>query len=78
MGDAEAAIGAEEDDAAVAAETIGEIGNGIARSEFGRQSAGDAIDGPFAEDEFHDRFAPAGERDRGGEIVGIAPAADEG
>ena len=39
---------------------------------------GDAVGGPLAEDQLHDRFAPAGERDGGGEIVGVAAAADEG
>ena len=39
MGHAEAAIGAEQDDAASAAETIVEIGHGFARGEFRRGSA---------------------------------------
>ena len=42
------------------------------------RSAGDAVDGPLAEDELHDGLAPAGEGDGGGEVVGVAAAADEG
>ena len=75
--EAEAAIGAEEDDAAVSAEAVVEIRDGFARGDFRGRAGGDAIGGPFAEDEFHDGFAPAGEGDGSGEIVGIAAATDE-
>jgi len=78
VGEAEAAVGAEEDDAAVAAETVEEVGDGFAGGDFGRGSGGYAVGGPLAEDELHDGFAPTGEGDGGGEIVGIAAAADEG
>jgi hypothetical protein len=78
VGEAETAVGTEEDNAAVAAETVEEIRDGFAGGEFGGGTASDAVGGPFAEDELHDGFAPAGERDGGGEIVGIAAATDEG
>jgi hypothetical protein len=78
VGEAEAAIGTEEDDAAMAAETVEEIRDGLAGGDFRGGSVGDAVGGPFAEDELHDGFAPAGEGDGGGEIVGVAAATDEG
>ena len=77
MSEADTAVGTEEDDAAVAAEAVVEIGDGFAGGEFGRGSCSDAVSGPFAEDELHDGFAPAGERDSCGEIVSIATATDE-
>ena len=78
VGESESAVGAEEDDAAMAAETVEEIGDGFAGGDFGCGSGGDAVGGPFAEDKLHDGFAPAGERNRGGEIVGVTAATDEG
>jgi hypothetical protein len=78
VGEAEAAVGAEEDDAAVAAETVEEVGDGFAGGDFGGCACGDAVGGPLAEDQLHDGFAPAGERDGGGEIVGVTAATDEG
>ena len=36
-----------------------------------------AVDGPFAQDQLHDGLAPAGERDGGAVVVGIAAAADQ-
>ena len=77
VGEAEAAVGAEEDDAAVSAEAVVEVGDGFAGGDFGGGAGGDAIGGPLAEDQFHDGFAPAGEGDGGGEIVGVAAATDE-
>ncbi len=44
----------------------------------GAVPGGDAVGGPLAEDQLHDGFAPAGEGDGGGEIVGVAAATDEG
>ena len=78
VGEAEAAIGAEEDDSAVAAEAVVEVGDGFAGGDFWGGAGGDAVSGPFAEDELHDGFSPAGEGDGGGEIVCIAAATDEG
>jgi hypothetical protein len=78
MGDSEATVGAEEDDAAVAAEAIEQVGNGFAGGELRGGPGSDAVGGPFAKDELHDWFAPAGERNGGGEIVGITTAPDEG
>ena len=78
VGEAEAAVGAEEDDAAVAAETVEKVGDGFAGGDFRGGSGGDAVGGPLAEDELHDGFAPAGEGDGGGEIVSVAAATDEG
>ena len=78
VGEAEAAVGAEEDDAAVASETVVEIGDGFAGDDFRRGTGRDAIRSPLAEDELHDGFAPAGEGDGGGEIVSVAAAADQG
>ena len=49
-----------------------------AAASSGAMRGGDAVDSPLAEDELHDGLAPAGERDGGGEIVGVAAAADEG
>ena len=78
MGEAEAAVGAEEDDATVAAEAVVEIGDGFAGDDFRGGAGSDAVCGPLAEDEFHDGFAPASERDGGGEIVSVTTATDEG
>src|ERR1035437_7411123 len=78
VGEAEAAVGSEEDDAAMAAETVIEVGDGFLGGEFRGGAVGDAVGGPLAEDQLHDGFAPAGERDGGGEIVGVAAATDEG
>ena len=78
VGEADLAVGAEEDDAAVAAEA----GDRGSRWRLWRRlrggAGGYAVDGPFAEDELHDGLAPAGEGDGGGEVVGVAAAADEG
>lgn len=78
MGKADAAIRAEQDDAAVTAEALVEVIDGGGRGNLRRGAGSDAVDGPFAEDELHDGLAPAGERDGSGEIVGVATAADEG
>ena len=77
VGEAEAAVGSEEDDAAVASKAVEEIRDGFAGGDFRGGAGGDAVGGPFAEDELHDGFAPAGEGDGGGEIVGVAAATDE-
>ncbi len=78
MGDADLAVGAEEDDAAVAAEAGEEIVDSGCRGVLWARSACDAVDGPLAKDELHDGLAPAGEGDGGGKVVGVAAAADEG
>ena len=78
MGESEGAVRGEEDDATVSAEAVVEIGDGLSGSDVGRGSGGDAVGGPFAEDELHDGFSPAGEGDGGREVVGIASAPDEG
>jgi len=78
VGEPEAAVWTEEDDAAMAAETVEEIRDGFAGGEFGGCPGGDAVGSPFAEDELHDGFTPAGEGDGGGEIVSVAAATDEG
>jgi len=61
----------------VAAETVEEIGDGFAGGDVRGRACGDTIRGPLAEDQLHDGLAPAGERDGGGEIVGVAAASDE-
>ena len=76
VGEAEAAVGAEEDDAAVSAEAVVEIADGFTGGDLGGSAGGNAIGGPFAEDELHDGFAPAGEGDSGSEVVGVAAATD--
>ncbi len=78
VGEADLAVGAEEDDAAVAAEAGVEVGDGVGGGLLWGGAGGDAVDGPFAEDKLHDGFAPAGEGYGGGEVVGVAAAADEG
>ena len=78
VGEAEAAVGAEEDDASVAAEAVVEIGDCFAGGDFRCAAGGDAVGGPLAEHEFHDGLAPTGEGDSGGEVVSVAAAADEG
>ena len=78
VGQAEAAVGTEQDDASMAAESIVEVGNGLARGELRCDASADAVCSPLAEDQFHDGFAPAGERDGGGKIVSITAAANEG
>jgi len=77
VGEAETAVGGEKDDAAVAAETAVEVGDGLAGGDIWGCAVCDAVGGPLAEDQLHDGFAPAGERDGGGEIVGIAAATDQ-
>ncbi len=62
----------------MAAETVEEVGDGFSGGEFGGCAVGDAVGGPFAEDELHDGFSPSGEGDGGGEIVSVAAATDEG
>ncbi len=76
VGEAEAAVGAEKDDSAVAAETVVEVFDGFIGGQFGWCAVHDAVSGPLAEDELHDGFTPAGERDSGGEIVSVAAATD--
>ena len=61
----------------MAAEAVVEVGDGFAGGDFRGGAGGDAVGGPFAEDELHDGFAPAGEGDGGGEIVSVAAATDE-
>jgi hypothetical protein len=78
VGDAEAAVGAEEDDASMAAEAVIEVGDGFLGGDFGWGARGDTVGGPLAENQLHDGFAPAGEGDGGGEVVCIAAAPDEG
>ena len=78
VGDADAAVGAEEDDAAVAAEAGVEVVDGGSGGVLRGCSCGYAIDGPLAEDQLHDGFAPAGEGDGGGEVVCVAAATNEG
>ncbi len=77
MCEAESAVGSEQDDAAVASETVEEIRDRLARGEFGRCTGGNAIGGPLAEDKLHDGLTPAGKRNSRGEIVGVAAAADQ-
>jgi hypothetical protein len=62
----------------VAAEAVVEVGDGFAGGDFRGGAGGYAVGGPLAEDQLHDGFAPAGEGDGGGEIVGVAAATDEG
>jgi hypothetical protein len=78
VGDAYLAVGTEEDDAAVAAETGEEVVDGFGGGALRGGPCGYAVDGPLAEDELHDGLAPAGEGDGGGEVVCVAAAADEG
>lgn len=78
VGEAEASIGAEQDDAAVPTEAVEEIRDGFARGDLRCGAGSDAIGGPLAQHQFHNGFAPAGERDSGGEVVGVASATDEG
>src|ERR1019366_5858156 len=73
----ETAIGAEENDSAVAAETVEQVGHRLARGYLWSRAGSDAIGGPLAQHQFHDGLAPPGERDGGGQIVGIATAANE-
>src|ERR1039457_5945634 len=62
----------------MSAETVEEVGDGFAGGDLGGSARGDAVGGPLAEDQLHDGFAPAGEGDGSGEIVGVAAATDEG
>src|ERR1700733_6875996 len=77
VGQAVAAVRAEQDDSAVTAEATEEIGDGGLRRVLGSVAAKDAIDGPLTEHELHDGLAPPGERDGSAEIVRITAAADE-
>jgi len=45
MGEAEAAVGSEEDDAAVSAEAVVEVGDGFAGGDFRGGAGGDAVGG---------------------------------
>jgi len=78
VGESEAAVGAEKDNAAVTTESVEEIGDSFAGGDFRGRACGDAVSGPLAKDQLHDGFAPTGEGDGGGEIVGVAAATDEG
>jgi hypothetical protein len=78
VGDADLAVGAEEDDASVALEAAVEVVDGGVGGLLRGGAGCDAVDGPLAEDELHDGFAVSGERGGGGEVVGVAAAADEG
>ncbi len=78
VGDADLAVGAQEDDASVASEAVVEIGDGFGGGVLRGGSGGDSVDRPLAEDELHDGLSPAGEGDGGGEVVGVTAAADEG
>ena len=77
VGEADATVGAEKDDASVALEPVEEIVDGFAGGQLRVNSLGDAVAGPLTEDQFHYRLTPAGEGDGGGLIVRIAAAADE-
>src|SRR5580692_5900688 len=77
VGEAEAAVRAEEDDSTMAAEAIEEVRDGFAGGDIRHGSRGHPVCCPFAEDQLHDRLAPTGERNRSRQIVGIAAAADE-
>ena len=74
VSEAESAVGAQKDDAAMAAQTVIEVGDGFASGDLRRGSVSHAIGSPLAEDEFHDGFAPTGERDGRGKIVSITAA----
>ncbi len=78
VGQSEAAVWTEEDDAAMAAETVEKVSDGLAGGELRSSSSSHPVCGPLAENELHDGFAPAGEGDGGGEVVGVAAATDEG
>ena len=78
VGQAEASVGTEKDDAAVSAEAVEEVGDGLLCGHFGGGAFGDAVGGPLAEDQLHDGFSPAGEGDGSGEIVGVTATPDEG
>jgi len=73
----ESSVGTEEDNAAATAEAAVEIRHGLAGGEFGSGSCGNAIYCPFAKHQFHNGFAPAGERHGGREVVCVAAASDE-
>src|ERR1700761_8445819 len=75
--EAVAAVRAKQDDAAMAAESAEEIGDGGLGCSVGSIAGENEIHGPLAKHELHDGLAPAGKRDRGAEIVGIAAAADQ-
>src|SRR6202012_2632056 len=64
-----AAVRAKQNDAAVAAEAAEKVGDRGLGGGFGCVAGEYPVDGPFAEDQLHDGFTPAGERDRGAEIV---------
>ncbi len=66
VGDAEPTEGTEQDDAAVAAQAVEEVGDGFLRGLRRGRALLDAIDGPLAEHQFHDGLSPTGERNRGG------------
>ena len=77
VSDAVPAVRGEQNDAAVAAQAGVEVIDGGLRGIRGRGPAGYLVNGPLAEDEFHDGFAPAGERGGSAVVVGVAAAADE-
>src|SRR5271165_6245096 len=78
VGEAVAAVGGEQDDAAVSAEAFVQVGDGFGSDLLRRPAQLDAIRGPLAQNQLHDGFAPAGERDGSALVVGIAAASDEG
>ena len=62
----------------MATEPVVEIGDCLAGRDLRRGAVGDAVCGPLAQHQFHDRLAPAGERHRSREVIRITAAADQG
>ncbi len=50
VSDAELAVGAEENDAAVSAEALEEVADGLLCGQFGSDSLADPVGGPFSQD----------------------------
>ena len=57
--DADLALGGEEDDASVASEAVEEVVDGGLGGRLCGVAVGDAVGGPFAEDELHDGVRPS-------------------
>lgn len=77
VGEAVAAVGRKQDDAAVSAEASMEIGDGVGSDLFWAAAGEDAVGGPLTEDQLHDGLSPPGEGDGGAGVVRVAAAADE-
>ncbi len=76
VSDPEAAVRAEQDDAAMTLEARMEIGDGVLGGLF-RSQLRHPVDRPFAQHQLHDGLAPSGKRHGRAPVVGVAPTPND-